>query len=110
MLRLELAERSAGLHARLTDGNAIRALELAWSSGEEAGADEFRAHATATVAEDFTPVEAALGALQEQGSDALSALPLRRAAVMPALFERLGAEPIAWCCLDDAGMPPARLE
>jgi len=62
------------------------------------------------VAEDFAPVEAALRALQEQGSDALSARPLRRAAVMPALLEQLGAEPIAWCCLDDAGMPPARPE
>jgi hypothetical protein len=110
VLRLDLEERSAGLHARLTDGNAIRALELAWSASAEAGADEFPARAAATVAEDFAPVEAALRALQEQGSDALSARPFRRAAIMPALFEQLGAEPIAWCCLDDAGMPPARPE
>jgi hypothetical protein len=110
VLRLELEERSAGLHARLTDGNAIRALELAWSSGEEADAEGFPARAEATVAEDFAAVEAALRALQEQDSDALSARPLRRAALMPALLEQLGAEPLAWCCLDDAGMPPARLE
>ena len=110
VLRLELEERSAGLHARLTDGNAIRELELAWSSGEEDGAGAFPARAAATVAEDFAAVEAALRALQEQGGDALSAQPLRRAAVMSALFEQLGAQPIAWCCLDDAGMPPARPE
>jgi hypothetical protein len=110
VLRLELEEQSAGLHARLTDGNAIRALELAWPLSEEDGADEFTVRAAAIVAKDFAPVEAALRALQDQRSDALAARPLRRAALMSALFEELGAEPIAWCCLDDGGMPPARLE
>ena len=108
-LAVELAERSAGLHARLTDGNAIRRLELAWRAADEA-LGRFDGRATATLARDFAPVEAALAALQEQGSEALSDRPLRRAALMAALFEQLGAEPIAWCCLDDAKMPPARLE
>ncbi len=108
-LAVELAERSAGLHARLTDGNAIRRLEFAWRAADEA-LGRFDGRATATLARDFAPVEAALAALQEQGSEALSDRPLRRAALMAALLEQLGAEPIAWCCLDDAKMPPARLE
>jgi hypothetical protein len=108
-LALALAERSAGLHARLTDGNALRRLEFAWRAADEAP-ESFAGRATVTVAKDFAALEAALAALQEQGSDALSDRPLRRAALMPALLAQLGAEPIAWCCLDDAGMPPARLE
>ena len=109
VLALELAERSAGLHARLTDGNALRRLEFAWRAADEAP-DRFAGGATVTVARDFAALEAALAALREQGSDALSDRPLRRAALMPALLAQLGAEPIAWCCLDDAGIPPARLE
>jgi hypothetical protein len=43
-------------------------------------------------------------------SDALATAPMRRAALMPALFAALGAEPIDWCCLDGTAMPAATLE
>jgi hypothetical protein len=43
-------------------------------------------------------------------SDALVSAPIRRAALMEELFAALDAEPITWCCLDDATMPAAALE
>ncbi|HEX5796261.1 MAG TPA: hypothetical protein VFY19_10490, partial [Geminicoccaceae bacterium] len=55
MLGVALAERSAGLHARLTDGNAVRRLEFAWRAADE-DADRFDGRATATLALDFAPV------------------------------------------------------
>jgi hypothetical protein len=105
LLSLQLQERSAGLHARLPDGNAIRHLTLEWSPG----ADEPHGTATATVAADFEVVEKAVAAIASGASGALAA-PLRRAAVMRELFAQLGDEPLAWCCLDDTGMPAAALE
>lgn len=108
-LRVELEERSAGLHARLPDGNAIRGLEIVWPDADEA-AGEFGAEAMATVADDFAAVVAAVQAMRERASDALTARPLRRVALMRELFAELGAEPVIWCCLDDGKLPPARLE
>jgi hypothetical protein len=101
-LVLDLEERAFGLHARLPDGNAIRSLTLDW--------DQAAGRAAAVVADDFQIVRDAVAAMREQGSDALSAAPLRRAAVMPALFASLGAPPITWCCLEDTAMPAAALE
>jgi hypothetical protein len=99
-LLLELEERAGGLHARLPDGNAIRRLQIARSPGG----------ATLTVADDFSLLRDAVAAMREGASDALGAAPLRRAALMPALFAALGADPIDWCCLDDTSMPAAALE
>jgi hypothetical protein len=107
---LQLEERTAGLHARLPDGNAIRSLTIEWSPD---GDWPHRA-ATLTVADDFSMVREAVAAMRKQtadgASDALAAAPMRRAALMPALFAALGADPIDWCCLDDTAMPAATLE
>jgi hypothetical protein len=109
-LVLQLEERAAALHARLPDGSAIRQLVIRWPLG----GDPAPGVATATIADDFAMVRDAVAAMQERSasgaSDALGADPLRRAALMPALFAALGADPIAWCCLDDTGMPAATLE
>jgi hypothetical protein len=107
---VELGERAAGLHARLPDGNAIRRLGIRWPRGD----DPARGVAIAEVAADFAVVEDAVAAMRERSasgaSDALTAAPLRRAALMQELFTQLGADPIDWCCLDDTGMPTAALE
>jgi hypothetical protein len=109
-LVVQLEERAAGLHARLPDGDAIRALEIAWSPG----GDPAPGVAVAIVADDFSMVRDAVAAMRDRtqsgASDALSPAPMRRAALMPALFAALGAEPIDWCCVDDATMPAATLE
>jgi hypothetical protein len=105
-LVLELAERAAELHARLPDGNAIRHLMI--------DGDRAPGRAVVTVADDFALVRDAVATMAERtqsgASDALGSAPMRRATLMPALFARLGAEPIDWCCLDDATMPAATLE
>jgi hypothetical protein len=105
-LVLRLEERAAGLHARLPDGNAIRHLMIE--------SDRASGFAVVTVADDFAAVRDAVATMAEHtqsgASDALAAAPMRRAALMPALFAALGADPIDWCCLDDAAMPAATLE
>ena len=64
-----------------------------------------------TVAGDFAHLAAAvdrLAAATAAGeSDALAALPFRRVAVLRPLFADLGLEPVDWCCLDSAHLPPA---
>jgi hypothetical protein len=107
---VQLEERAAGLHARLPDGNAIRQLVIRWPLG----GDPAQGIAVATVADDFSMVRDAVAAMAERtasgASDALAAAPMRRAALMPALFAALGADPIDWCCLDDTAMPAPALE
>jgi hypothetical protein len=107
---VQLEERAAGLHARLPDGNAIRQLVIRWPLGR----DPAQGIAVATVADDFSMVRDAVATMRERAasgaSDALAAAPMRRAALMPALFAALGADPIDWCCLDDTAMPAAALE
>jgi hypothetical protein len=109
-LLLELEERAGGLHARLPDGNAIRALAIGWSLGD----DPASGVAIARVSADFVILRKAVAAVQERSasgaSDALGAAPMRRVALMEELFAALGAHPIDWCCLDDTGMPAAALE
>jgi hypothetical protein len=110
LLVLQLEERVAGLHARLPDGNAIRHLAIVGSPDS----DWPHRVGTLTVADDFAMVRDAVAAMEERtqsgASDALAALPMRRAALMPALFAALGVDPIDWCCLDDTRMPAAALE
>ena len=107
LLVLQLKERAAGLHARLPDGKAIRSLTI--------GSSDWRNDVvTATIADDFSMVRDAVATMRQQtadgASDALATAPMRRAALMPALFAALGADPIDWCCLDDTAMPAATLE
>lgn len=109
-LVVQLEERAAGLHARLPDGNAIRALAIGWPLG----GDPAQGVVVATVADDFVMVRDAVARMREHtlsgASDALAAAPMRRAALMPALLAALRADPIDWCCLDDTAMPAAALE
>jgi hypothetical protein len=105
LLVLDLEERAAGLQARLPDGKAIRRLTIGNTDWP---------NLSLTVAADFSTVRDAVATMRERtasgASDALAAAPMRRAALMPALFAALGADPIDWCCLDDTAMPAAALE
>lgn len=109
--RAELHVRRDGLHARQPDGRAVERLTLRWRMPARSPDQPFPGEAELAVMDDFSPVRAAIAdmaAATEAGRlDAFSARPFRRAAVMPALFERLGMGRLAWCCLDAAGMPPA---
>ena len=120
--QLRLARR--GLHVRGGDGNTIEGLRLTWT---EAGANRVGSQPqadsgkiTITVLDDFHPVTEALDDIVREADivretdsaklDAFAAKPFRRAAIMPALFSRLGIESPPWCCLDDLGMSVAELE
>jgi hypothetical protein len=63
---------------------------------------------------DAAVLEAAIHRMADPGqqghSDALSAQPFRRAAIMQALASELAMPPMARCCLEDAGLPPVRLD
>lgn len=67
-----------------------------------------------SVVHDFSPVETAIEQMVRDSAarklDVFSNQPFRRANLMPALFERLGMKPLAWCCIADAGMPPPAME
>jgi hypothetical protein len=88
--------------ARSADGNAIERLDLEWSGA--AG------RATAIVIEDFAPVREALRGMVRENADALGSKPFRRAALLPALFGKLGGARQDWCCVDDAKLPPAQTD
>jgi hypothetical protein len=95
-----------GRHVRLRDGNAIERIALRWrgNAGE----------AVVTTIEDFAPAIAAIGEMGRRTTqrelDVFSAKPFRRAAVMEALFARLGMRERRWCCLDARDMPPPRAD
>lgn len=95
-----------GRHVRLRDGNAIERISVRWrgNAGE----------AVVTTIDDFAPAVAAIGEMERrttQGElDVFSAKPFRRAALMEALFARLGMPERRWCCLDARDMPPPRAD
>ena len=64
-----------------------------------------------TVVEDFSAVHAAIDALIADGasgkSDALGAMPFRRAVILPELEQKLGMPKLTWCCNAAADLPPA---
>ena len=95
-----------GRHVRLRDGNAIEGIEVRWRG--KAG------EAVVTTIDDFAPAIAAIGEMERRTTlgelDVLSAKPFRRAAVMEALFTRLGMQERRWCCLDARDMPPPRAD
>ena len=103
-----------GRHARLPDGNVIERVTLRWRNPALADRSRFSGEAVITVLDDFAPVDAAIAEMSAQTRagvlDVFSDLPFRRAAVLPALFARLGLRSQAWCCLDDAGMPVPHLD
>jgi hypothetical protein len=106
--QLELRTTATGLHARLTDGNALEPIELSW---DERSGKQTQGDVLITVSDDFAPLVTAVANLSADTaagkSDALAARPFRRAALLSPLFERLEMPPLAWCCLDTRGMPPA---
>jgi hypothetical protein len=99
------------LHARVPGGRAVESLQLHWPTGP---ATESSGSGTVAVMDDFAALRQAVAALAAQTQsgalDVLGAKPLRRAALMPALFAQLGMAPTHWCCVADTGMPPARLD
>ena len=107
----------AGGHAHRGNGNTIETLRLTWSDagpGKDSQASASAGEATLSVVDDFAPVKTAIEQMirdaAERKLDAFADSPFRRASLMPALFERLGIKSLAWCCLDDAGMPPPVME
>lgn len=107
----------AGGHARRGNGNTIETMRLTWSDagpGKDSQASASAGEATLSVVDDFAPVEAAIEQMvRGTGAghlDVFADKPFRRASLMPALFQRMGMKSLAWCCLDDAGMPPPVME
>ena len=99
---LQLAFGVTGLHPRLDDGNRIDQLRL------QAGT------ASLIVRSDFERAKDAIAdmaRLTVAGTlDVFSSKPFRRSKIMQALGERLEMSSATWCCLDDEGLPPPRLE
>jgi hypothetical protein len=103
-LTLPLAQN--GMHVRAFDGTALDTLTLRGRNAYD-GRASTAGEAVLAVRDDFAPVWGAVNVLMSKASaDALSDRPLRRAALLPALFAQLGVAPGAWCCVDDRGMPP----
>ena len=92
------------LRARGADGNAFERIELRWGAREGT--------ATLVALDDFASARTAIDELASDDLagrfDGFEALAFRRARLMPALLQRLGAKPEAWCCIDAAAMPAAR--
>jgi hypothetical protein len=92
------------LRARAPDGNALDRIEFRWDS-RGGGA------ATLVVVDDFASARNAIDELANADLtgkfDGFDAVAFRRARLVPALLQRLGAKPEAWCCIDAAGMRPA---
>jgi hypothetical protein len=107
--RFRLRDRVSGLNARLADGDAVRAIELAWPAAETRVAGT----AVLEVAGDFAALTAAVEAIAEDTRagrlDAFSDKPFRRVALLRPLFDRLGMAPVEWCCLEAGHLPPVRL-
>lgn len=91
-LEIRVVQKLSGLHARRADGNAVESLRISYS-GE----------ATVAFLDDFSALKTDLP------GDVFSSAPFRRAAVMGALFRKLGLESDD-CCLADASLPPPVLE
>lgn len=112
---VELTIMQAGTRARGADGNALASLRLSWTAPAPAVTrSHFKGRAVLTVLPDFEPVAAAVEEMVRDTTaartDALADRPFRRARLMPELYTRVGAPALGWCCIDDTGMPPARLE
>lgn len=116
---LEVRQRFSGLHARRADGSAVRRISVWGDPGQpRAGVSDgsaFPGRATILLVDDFEAVRAAvmrMAGLTSSGKlDVFAAWPFRRASLMRALEGELGmARPLEWCCVDDRGLAPARLE
>jgi hypothetical protein len=106
-LELEVRQAGSGLRPRRRDGRALDTLVLAWGSDPSAATASLAGH------DDFEAIRKAVTALVPRtaaAGDAFGPAPFRRASVLAALEERLELSPVARCCLDPAGLPPAALD
>jgi hypothetical protein len=109
VLRGEVKKK--GLTARLADGRALANLEIRWPAAASTSAlQPIDAQVEATMLDDFAAVRAAVERLLERQASLFDSVPLRRASLMRALWSELGVSERAWCCVEDAGMPQARLD
>lgn len=101
------------LNARLPDGNSLNKLVLHWQANSKS-TDDVVTDAQLTILDDFAFVTDAINAMETDtlhGDDtSLSGKPFRRASIMAALSTHLILPGTQWCCLNDAGMPPAELD
>jgi hypothetical protein len=100
--------------ARRGDGNTVEMLRIDSDRLGQAAEGTVRGRAVVTVVHDFEPVHAAVQSMLRDSADGKADVfgnkAFRRASLMPTLFERLGIKPLAWCCVNDAGMPLAVME
>lgn len=109
---VELALRPDALELRPVDGRSVARLTLRWRAAQRpARGDMTTGDADIWLRDDFAPVARAIDQMARDTlagrSDLLAAQPFRRAALLQALFARLGMPARRWCCLDGAGLPPA---
>ena len=108
-LNFDLEQPIGGaIHARLTDGQVLQNLTLRWNelAAEKVGpSEELRRHpdngiSILSVVDDLAPLRAALITLVQQTEigmdDALSDKPIRRGALMQALFAQMGIKSYQW--------------
>ena len=110
--RMRAIPTRKGLAARLPDGRALESVEIRWL-GETTDANQSKpleARVEVTVIDDFAFARRAVDRLLAKQPALFDGAPLARAALMRALFSGLGIPERSWCCIDDAGMPPAALD
>ncbi len=110
--RMRAVPKRKGLEARLPDGRALESIEIRWLA-ETPKAKESRpleARVEVIVIDDFALARRAVDRLLAKQPSLFDTAPLARASLMRALFSELGMAERSWCCLDDAGMPPATLD
>lgn len=119
VVRLEVAQNGSGMRPRRADGSAVESITLSWSEASGRGArsslrSDFGGTVAVQVVDDFFPVRLAIDELAREAVagrfDGFSSKPFRRAALMSALYERLGMPALQWCCIDDRGMPPPKAD
>lgn len=97
------------LTARTPGGNAIDKFSLSWRKGTTG---EYSAELV--IRNDFDSVKASIDKLAKMTagneSDAFSDKPFRRTALMKFILGDIGAPTSDWCCVDDSGLPEARLQ
>ena len=81
-------ERSAGLHARLADGQRVSEVKLCWRADEFTSAGQFSATAGVAVCDDFALIRQAVASMALEESDSLSNKPLRPTGLMAELAGR----------------------
>ena len=109
---LRAAAMRQGLAARLPDGRLLASVAIRWPAKTPAGGSPkpVAAQFEALVVDDFARVRQAIERMLETQPELFNDGPLVRVSLMRALSSELGMPARAWCCVDDAGMPPALLD